>query len=404
MCIIAFITNCCERFPFVLINNRDELLDRFTHPLALDPATGLLWAVDGVAGGSWLGINVFSGRLATVTNCRRVPSAPLMGRPVTATGWRGAAPLEESLRYTTVAKAVGVDGVERKTLVYDPPTSRGTIIKEFLHGGDLPRVDGTCGTGVPPSLQPPYYAGYNLLTCESVFGKPPGKDTTPFSMEYTSNRFYAPHRQTAQNSTVHCLQNTFIDNWAEPKSRLLRDLFQEQLDRTLLPLRAGQAVDAKAVASQFADHCLCAQPNFDLLADVRRLEGLSEKSETAEKELHDLRELLHSTNPFSGFTKSELENHFKLSPSDYADSFDEKKISHDVLKEAYLQKNIFVPAQANYGTEMQSMVLVERQPGCEALPIVHFLQRRVQNRENEPVQFDKWVHYTIVGKTVELVE
>ncbi len=73
MCLTAFAIGQSERFPFVLLANRDERFDRPAAPMAWWPEQsgrpGLLAGRDLSAGGTWLGLTA-RGRLAWMTNVR----------------------------------------------------------------------------------------------------------------------------------------------------------------------------------------------------------------------------------------------------------------------------------------------------------------------------------------------
>ena len=73
MCLAAFASGLNDRFPFVLLANRDESFDRAAAPMAWWPAqgasAGVLAGRDLSAGGTWLGLTA-AGRLALVTNVR----------------------------------------------------------------------------------------------------------------------------------------------------------------------------------------------------------------------------------------------------------------------------------------------------------------------------------------------
>lgn len=408
MCILALITRFSERFPFILITNRDEHLARLTHPLGVDAATGLLWAVDGVAGGSWLGLELAQGRLATVTNCRRAPSAPLCFRGGQAaeaaarqryprlfdsqlhpTAWRGACTVAEAVAHTKVVPA----GAEGRSLLYEPPTSRGAIIRNFLADGTLPGDSSESGSeeGLPPLLQPPFYAGYNLVTCESLFGKgsssnsEDGQGEMPFTAHYTSNRFHAACREPLSHGEVHCLQNSFMDNYAEPRSAALRDLFRQVLADTVPPAPVGEgpplaASEAEAIATAFADRCLSATPNYDVAGMLRAEEeetastattaakiGQGKKDGTAATTLEGL---VRSSDPRLGFSPEELAALFPAGG-------DEPLTDGDAAaREIALQRNVYVAPIAGYGTRVQSVVFTERTvDGGAAEYQTHFCQR-----------------------------
>lgn len=366
MCILAFITEYSPRFPLVLVSNRDELLERLTHPLAVDSATGLLWAVDGVAGGSWLGLEPHSGRFATVTNARRAPTAPLTGAASgwrAPAGWRGAAPLDAVIPFTRAAPAYG--DTAHWSLQYTPTTSRGAIIHDYLARGVLP--GDPSATDTPPSLAPPYYAGYNLLTCPSLYGA--GGE---LALAYTTNRYGVEYAAPVAPRAVHCLQNSFVDDWREPKSRVLRDLLSAALPEVLGSLPAGAPLDAVAAATALADRCLDAAPGLDLVALSKGPDAVKAAEATA---------VLTSGSAMNGFSADELEQHFGAHP--YSPVAEERM-------EAWLQANICVPPYKGYGTRTQSVVLVERTAAGVAAGegecVVHILQRAAQGDRT-------WVHH-----------
>ncbi|KAL1526590.1 hypothetical protein AB1Y20_015295 [Prymnesium parvum] len=72
MCIFALALEATEDFPFVLVFNRDEFFGRPTSPVAIQD-DGLLCAVDGERGGTWMGLNTRTGRFAALTNVRCQP-------------------------------------------------------------------------------------------------------------------------------------------------------------------------------------------------------------------------------------------------------------------------------------------------------------------------------------------
>jgi uncharacterized protein with NRDE domain len=87
MCLAAFAAGLSDRFPFVLLANRDEGFDRDAAAMDWWPGRrgikrgepGLLAGRDLSAGGTWLGLTV-SGRMALVTNVRE-PGRVLVGSP-----------------------------------------------------------------------------------------------------------------------------------------------------------------------------------------------------------------------------------------------------------------------------------------------------------------------------------
>lgn len=420
MCILAFTTNYCERFPFILISNRDEQLSRTTAQLALDVKERLLWAVDSVGGGSWMGLEPRSGRFAVLTNCRRAPSAPLVP-PVSPLSpwWRGAAPLHEILSHTKIVRGTSaqpsplLDVTRNSTnglsLAYQAPTSRGTIVHDYLQKGWIPGDgapackslsslgeegihDRACGDSIfcniPVVVQSaPYYAGFNLLSCESLY-----RGADDLEVELTSNRFTAPHRQPVSKGEVHCLQNSFMDNFdGEPASNYLKDLFTTALHNVIEPFcvssTAGPPVDVIAMATALADQCLCAQPNFnveDMIVTAPRPQAEAMIS------------LLESSNPLLGLSEADLRNFAHRAEQEVQENAKGKEslvgggatvaserrgVSSTVSsgpssllglpnrvfsdggareREAYLQSNILKLHRHGYGTRVQSVVLTER--------------------------------------------
>lgn len=460
MCILALITHYSPRFPFILISNRDELLDRLTYPLAVDAATGVLSAVDGVAGGSWLGLAPQHGRLAVVTNCRRAPSAPLRfhsaaeeqtrkarGAALSATAhgvaWRGAAPLTEALAHTKcIPCPVSPPDGNARTLVYEPPTSRGTIVREFLMDGRLPG-QGRCAEWeeqLPAPLRAPYYAGYNLVTCDSLFGGaddldgsggrwPSAEDASqPFAVRYTTNRFHVEDGVPLSHGEVHCLQNSFLDDWVEPKCRRLRSLFEGVLQHAVQPLSTKEngangrgegltAVQVRALATAFADTCLCDTSRYDLRRMMEEEEGQQQQQRRREgapegqESPMTLKELLHSADPRLGFTDEELQGYFPPTPAQAAtrtgggdDDGGASPITDggSMEQECYLQRSIFMEPHNGYGTRTQSVVLTERCDNGDGVGVsyrTHFCQRPVGPVGNGGGGVSgPWVHYVVTKK------
>ncbi len=73
MCILVLAWQLIEDRPLVLLNNRDEFLQRPTQHLHWWPDLSILAGRDGVSGGSWFGMTA-AGRWAVVTNFRQVPA------------------------------------------------------------------------------------------------------------------------------------------------------------------------------------------------------------------------------------------------------------------------------------------------------------------------------------------
>ncbi|KAG5510524.1 hypothetical protein JKF63_06821 [Porcisia hertigi] len=482
MCILAFITRYCERFPFILISNRDENLARGTGRLALDPSTGLLWAVDRVAGGSWIGIDPRSGRFAVLTNCRRSAAAPLSchkeaheggqstdgeggtltqraGISNAATVWRGSAPLSHILAHTTVVPATALstppsgmpmvtdetrhphdnEGKQMVTLAYNPRTSRGTVIKKFLQTGILPGDagvsagnDDALASTLPAVLRaPPYYAGFNLLSCDNLRGdggvykdgglaaKTPGNvqhasgctSTTAPEILYTTNRYAAEHRCPVTPGRVHCLQNSYLDNMqGEPITARLGQLFTDSLHSVIDPIAAENSSSSMTamspamvaeVATALADECLCDRCGFDLL----NIEKTASSAEAADA----LRAQLHSTDPLLGFNETELHEYFGratvVNGKDVEVRFCDGGAA---MREAHLQSSIFKVPCHGYGTRVQSVVLVERvaavpstcpsetPPARGTMEIIHFCQREVSfDPSAQRLVAAPWITYRI---------
>ncbi len=80
MCVLAFALDVDNRWPLVLLANRDERHDRLSAPVQRWPdAPSITAGRDLVGGGTWLGVSD-GGRLAAITNVR-MPGGPQEGRP-----------------------------------------------------------------------------------------------------------------------------------------------------------------------------------------------------------------------------------------------------------------------------------------------------------------------------------
>lgn len=473
MCILTFVTRYCERFPFILIGNRDEQLGRATHHLRYDMQTGLIWAVDQLAGGSWMGIEPRSGRFAILTNCRRAAAAPLLPRPfdtcdeehevcrktvactagaalvssssaevptaapavsaagaaATPTGeavrqhsgeedWRGAAPLSHIRRYT---KAVPVrpelrppSQPDAKTLLYAPPSSRGTIVKNFLLSGELPAETATdAGAGPPHSpLRAPFYAGYNLLTCVTLRTTATTADLP--LVHYTSNRYGAEYDCPVAAGAVHVLQNSYLDNTAgEPVSARLRELFEAALHEVVLPLAedAAASYSVTDIATRLADACLCDRSNFDIAEMMKEGGDELAKEVAGSSTAAAVKATVQSTNPLLGFSDAELQEFFGANSSDNNSSAAGSKAAPTVFTdggaaviEAHLQASILKTPVGGHGTRVQSMVLVERVPvttradgAAETYAeVIHFCQRDVSfEGEEQRCVGGPWIAFRI---------
>ncbi|RNF03513.1 hypothetical protein TraAM80_05685 [Trypanosoma rangeli] len=386
MCILAFVIRLSHRFPLVLVSNRDELRSRVTHQVEVDAETGFLWAADGVAGGSWLGLNVRNGRFAILTNCCRSPTAPLsLGKITAPANWRGAMPLDEVVRRMRVHARPAEHGGTNVSLAFVPHASRGHIVRDFLLEGKTP---GDCLSssslsthsfstvemelmGLRPSLAPPYFRGYNLLTAESLF------DSRKLHLLYTTNRYAAEHKSPVQHGITHCLENSYLDNWKEPKSALLRERFEEAVSK-FIPTDAAP-YDAEYVANSFASHCLCLEPQFDLRDEILAGKGSPEV-------LREYEEVLDATLPYNGYNgEKELKKLYGggLRPP--------LRFPTEFYREVanFHERNIF-SSNPTYGTRAQTAVVVEKVPDGEKT-IVHFSQR-----DCDPGGAHKlWRHFTV---------
>ncbi|ORC86038.1 uncharacterized protein TM35_000312240 [Trypanosoma theileri] len=395
MCILAFITQLSQRFPLVLISNRDEALNRATQPVCIDNATGLLCAIDSLAGGTWLGLNVNSGRFAVITNCRRSPTAPLQLHTTTinnnnndndnknennnnsSVDFRGAMPLTEVVRRMKVHATPLADGGTNVELEFIPDLSRGCIVSDFLSQGNLPGDNISSLTNEykfpSPSLAPPYFAGYNILTAENLF------NVQGTQLLYTTNRYAVQHRAPTNHGVVHCLQNSYMDNWMEPKTLLLRKSFEEALGKYIPTDEVP--FDEENVATSLAS-CLCLEPQFDLQKEILLHKEPKEK-------LEEYQNVLDASMPYLGYDgESELIRLYGagLQPPVHF------PVSKYLERANFLQRNIFATSP-NYGTRTQTVVTVERkQPNNDnSETIVHFSQRECSTSNTHR----PWKHFTI---------
>ncbi|KPA77493.1 hypothetical protein ABB37_06883 [Leptomonas pyrrhocoris] len=428
MCILVFASRFCERFPFILIGNRDEQLGRGTRHLRYDVRTGLIWAIDQLAGGSWMGIEPRSGRFAILTNCRRAAAAPLTRgsddtsisdaaapartsdkgatketpqRSHQVTGdWRGAAPLSHIRDYTTVVpvrpELRDPARPDAKTLSYDPPSSRGTIVKDFLLDGELPRETAGDSFPCPPHspLTPPFYAGYNLLTSDTLRTVSATSSSSPSSpaVAYTTNRYGAQYRCPVTPGEVHVLQNSFLDNTlGEPISARLRERFESALQEVVMPLSesAAAAYSVTDVATKLADACLCDRHHFDIAQMMKN--GETADAPAAAAAAAALNTTIHSTNPLLGFSAVEMQEFFGRDQSAASTSSSPSAPLHlsdggAALLEMHLQASVLKTPLGGYGTRVQSMVLVERvavtgAAAAEGAPpyaeVIYFCQRDI---------------------------
>jgi uncharacterized protein with NRDE domain len=198
MCLAAIAVARNERFPWVLVSNRDEFFDRPALPLAWwQPQPGgprVLSGRDLSAGGTWLGLTE-AGALALVTNVREP------GR-------------------------------------FDPAAaSRGALVLQWLQGPPHAPGEGlAAGAQDLAWLAEPERNGFNLYAADLVAGSL-GRDRSAF---WFSNR--AAHREPFGSGVVG-LSNAALDTpW--PKVRLLKQRLQAALDSR--PDAAGLAAAAFA--------------------------------------------------------------------------------------------------------------------------------------------------------------
>lgn len=314
-------------------------------------------------------------------------------------------PLSELVAATRVVAAgcsSGTPGEPTLTLKYRPATSRGTLVREFLLNHRLPGAqcleqdDGPLGRGsgarpgcvALPTLCPLFYAGYNLLTCDSRFSSA----APDFVLHYTTNRNGAQYRYPADQKNTHCPQNSYLDNWNEPKCALLRDCFVRSLQQEVDPhvFHSDGELDIRSIASVLADRCLCLQPQFDLLGACQMELNFESKTRSTYKEILD------ATNPMLGLTDEDIMTCFVpqcdarmgLEPEGWKKLFGSG--GSDKLT-SLMQSNMFstVPEIV---TRTQSVVLTQRPEGC-GRTLVHVLQRECDG----PASFGAWAHFVSEG-------
>lgn len=80
MCILGLSLNLNNKYPFILIDNRDENPNRIAEEtISLDKDTGILCARDLQGGGTWCGYNTKTGAFAVLTNVDDDPYQPSQG-------------------------------------------------------------------------------------------------------------------------------------------------------------------------------------------------------------------------------------------------------------------------------------------------------------------------------------
>ena len=91
MCILGICYGVSDRFPIVIVNNRDEVLDRATDSLSLNRTTGVLCCRDASLhqphgshlhkGGTWMGLNTKTFAFMALTNAHDAAWRPPPGGP-----------------------------------------------------------------------------------------------------------------------------------------------------------------------------------------------------------------------------------------------------------------------------------------------------------------------------------
>lgn len=177
MCLAALAIGQDDRFPFVLLANRDEAFDRPAAAMAWWPGqTRLLAGRDLTAGGTWLGLTR-PGRLALVTNVRE-PGRVLPGSP-----------------------------------------SRGELVPQWLAS-----ASGPDDTAALQALGAVARNGFNLLVAD--LDAPAAADATGVAARWLSNRPQLRHQGIGPG--VHGLSNAALDTpW--PKTVTLKQRLREAL-------------------------------------------------------------------------------------------------------------------------------------------------------------------------------
>lgn len=224
MCIFAIAQFLSERFPIVIIDNRDELVTRRTGNAAIDEKH-VLCCHDlrpqghAAIGGSWMGLNAKSTEFALLTNARAQEDVP-------------------------------VD--------FKAKTSRGYLVTNHL---------ATNGLSGPHDLSPDTlrgdYDGFNFLSGNLVriatANAIPTDDTTA-GFRYTSNRFERPLGKII-SSKCFSGSNTCIDHADEPKTAFLRQQLEALMSSK--ELESMPITDVMPTLAQL----LCAQPGFTEFKD-----------------------------------------------------------------------------------------------------------------------------------------
>jgi len=223
--------------------------------------------------------------------------------------------------------------------------------------------------------------------------------------------------------------NSFLDNFdGEPASAHLKDLFTAALKDVVDPLATAEApgslVDVVAVATELADRCLCAQPQFNLEEMITRAPATQAVAMTS---------LLEGSDPLLGLSaddrRSLLKHVVEVGEKEGGERGRESLINssrpsqslvspadifangNSRVKEAYLQSNVLKLHRHGYGTRMQSVVLAEHVPatvyskgsnscsgaasgGGEASMVVHVAQRGVGcDSATQQYTTEPWICY-----------
>jgi uncharacterized protein with NRDE domain len=194
------------RYPVVIVNNRDECLQRPTAPFEVDDETGTACYRDaaqpgGRRGGSWLGVNLRTRAFACLTNSR-----------------------------DTYRERRGAE-------------SRGYLVTDFLDrppGGGEDQRPGFVPAHDRAPAELLAYDGFNLVTANDLIAVAKGDEV----MLYTTNRpivgcsdppAHAMPLSTSLSAAsgtrfvsegsyeYHVVSNTYMDNFKEPKNCRLRD-------------------------------------------------------------------------------------------------------------------------------------------------------------------------------------
>lgn len=332
MCILSVCRSASSRWPFIFAHNRDEYVSRPTAPLALDEATGVLWAFDVQAGGgSWLGFNTRTGSFAALTNCRRAPTTvPQI-------------PFEEIVKRCQIND----DGL----VMFTADASRGALIRQFLETQQLPPA-------VP--WDHPMMEGFNLVTVESLYA---AGTTAPGEVRLTSNRYEVPHGVALPNGTAHALSNSYINNPQEPKTEFLRCKMNDLVGE----LQSSPDSFTAPTLTDAIGELLCARNAFEVTDEA----------------------VLSASRPFAEMTTEQK----TLLSNAVRERCPSKEISQEGFvgnwnteTEKQLHQGVFVTCGPSYRTRTQTVVLVENQEGTL---VVHFSMRNCES----PTLREAWTYH-----------